>query len=111
MGVPPVWGDHRFTERMRVPGFHRRSVIGRRVRRKHCIAPANVFEVPFDDLSLVAGGLAAEVAAHRVDGLQTRLPKKRCCAAAVLLCEGRPSEVDAAATLGASPIGRHGRRT
>jgi 7-cyano-7-deazaguanine reductase len=57
------------------------------------VAGANVFEVAFDDLGLVAGSVSAEVAAHRVDRLQARGPQERRSSAAVLLGERWAGEI------------------
>ena len=55
----------------------------------------DVGEIALDDLPLVALRPAAEVAAHRVDGLEAGLPEERLGAAPVLLGERRAGEVDA----------------
>jgi 7-cyano-7-deazaguanine reductase len=87
--------DHWLPERVRVPGFHRRSLVGGGERGEYGVAAANVLEVAFDDLGLVADSVSAEIAAHRVDRLEARGAQERRTAAAVLLRERRPGEIDA----------------
>jgi 7-cyano-7-deazaguanine reductase len=85
--------DHRLPERVRVPGFHGRSLVGGGERGEHSVAAANVLEVALDDLGLVACRVPAEVAAHRVDRLQARGPQERRSAATVLLGERRAGKI------------------
>jgi hypothetical protein len=54
---------------MRIPRFHRRSLVGREEGREHGVAPVDVGQIAFDDLGLVALRSAPEVAAHRIDGV------------------------------------------
>src|SRR5439155_21107683 len=91
----------------RLPGFHRRALVGGGEGGEDGAADGDVSQVAFDDLALVAGGVSAEVAAHRVDGLEACGPKERGCAAAVLLGERRPSQIDAARAILAFPRRRH----
>ena len=56
-------------ERVRVPGLHRRALVGRGEGGEHGVAGGDLLEVALDDLGLVPLRVAAEVAAHRVDRL------------------------------------------
>jgi 7-cyano-7-deazaguanine reductase len=85
--------DHSLPERVRVPRFHRRSLVGGGERGEYGVAAANVLKIAFDDLGLVACRVPAEVAAHRVDRLPAGGAQERRSAAAVLLGERRAGEI------------------
>src|SRR5256885_15282402 len=87
-------GEHRLAERMRVPGLHRRPLVGGGECGQHRVTAANVLEVPFDDLGLVTDRVASKIPPHRIDRIDPHLSEERCGATAVLLCEGRSREVD-----------------
>ena len=80
---------------MRVPRLHRGALVGAREVREHRVARLDLRDVSLDDLRFVPLGAAAEVAAHRVDGLVPRGAEQRVRAAAVLLGERRTGEIDA----------------
>ena len=88
-------GDDAGAGAVRVPRLHRRALVGCCERREHRVAGVDVGEVALDDLALVPLRAPAEVAAHRVDRLPARRPHERGGAAAVLLRERRPGEIDA----------------
>jgi hypothetical protein len=80
---------------VRVPGFHRRSLIRVAEVREDGVAAVDVGEIAFDQLALAPLGAAAEVAPHRVERLETPLLEEPRRPAAILVRVGRPGEVDA----------------
>ena len=80
---------------MRVPGLHRRPLVRRGERGEHDVARVDVGEVAFHDLRLVADRPVAEVAPHRIDGLEPGCVEECRGARPVLVRERRPGEVDA----------------
>lgn len=94
--------EHRLVERVCIPRLHRRSLVGGGERGEHRVAGLNVREVAFHDLRFVTLRRAAEVATHRIDGLESRVAQQLRCAAAIVLGERRPGKVDP---------GSHVRRT
>lgn len=80
---------------MRVPRLHRGALVRRGEGREHRVAGGDLGQVALDDLRLVALGAAAEVAPHRVDRLAPAGAQELGRAAAVLVGERRPGQVDA----------------
>ena len=80
---------------MRVPGLHRRALVGLAEVGQNGVARPDVDEVALDDLLLVPFRPPAEVATHGIDRLVARLPQEPLRAAAVVVGERRPGEVDA----------------
>ncbi len=66
-------GDNGLAEAVGVPGFHRRSLVGRREGGENCVAGLDLGEITFDDLRLVTVRPAAEVPPHRVNRLPSDL--------------------------------------
>ncbi len=85
--------QHRLAERVCIPRLHRRSLVGGGERGEHRVAGVNVREVAFHDLRPVTLRRAAEIAAHRIDGLKFRVAQQLRCAAAIVLGERRPGKV------------------
>src|SRR2546429_6993983 len=91
-------GDNAFAEAVRVPGFHRRPLVGRREGGQDGVARVDLGEIAVDDLRFVSLRLASEISPHRIDSLPTDLANERYRAAAVLLRIRRPGEIHAAHT-------------
>ena len=87
-------GDDRFPQAVRVPGLHRRALIGLAEVGEHGVAGLDVGKVALDDLGFVTLRPAAEVAAHRIHRLPAELAHEQLRATAVLVRERRPGEVD-----------------
>jgi len=77
------------SEGVGMPGFHRRSLVGKRKSSKHRVAGLDLGEVTLDDLRLLALRLASEIAPHWVNGFPSDLANESLCASTVLLGVGR----------------------
>jgi len=81
------------SEGVGMPGFYRRSLVGKRKGSKDRVAGLDLGEITFDDLRLLALRLASEIPPHWVNGLPSDLANESFRASTVLLGVGRAGKI------------------